>query len=293
MDEKRCLQDPLSVEAQIDNLKANNLIIEDEAYAKAVLSRISYFRLIKAYGLGLKPRNGKYNDGITFERIVKIYEFNSKLRALIFPLIEDVEVNLRCKLANCFSLKYGNLGYERSENFQDEEIHSRFFEEYGTEEERGKSLFVANFKNNYEKGKVPFYAAVELFTFGMLSKFYANMKPEEKKAVAKEFGVGYRYLESWIKSITSVRNICAHYGRLYNIKLTIKPDLYKEYPRGCNYRIFGTLLVLKHLVANKSLWLEFQNDITALIDTYGEYIALEAIGFTENWEELLFKNNKR
>ena len=78
------------------------------------------------------------------------------------------------------------------------------------------------------------------------------------------------------------------YGRLYNIKLTIRPDLYKEYPRGCNYRVFGTLLALKHLVANKSLWSAFRTGITALIDAYDEYISLGTIGFTENWEELLF-----
>ena len=289
MDEKKCLTEPISVEDQIANLKSNNLIIEDEEYAKDVLSRISYLRLIKAYGLGLKPKNSTYNEGTKFEKIVKIYEFNSRLRAAMFPLIEDIEVNLRCKLANYFSLKYGNLGYEDPENFQNKELHAEFLEEYQSEEDRGKSLFVTNFKNNYEEGKVPFYAAVELFTFGMLSKFYANMKPEDKKAVAKEFGVGYTYLESWIKSITNVRNICAHYGRLYNIKLTIKPDLYKEYPQGCNYRVFGTLLVLKHLVANRSLWTSFENDLTALVNTYDGYIALEAVGFTENWEELLFK----
>ena len=268
---------------------AKNLIINDIEYAKDVLNRISYFRLIKAYGLGLKPKNGKYNENTTFERIVKIYEFNSRLRAVIFPLIEDVEVNLRCKLSNYFSMKYGNLGYEDPNNFADKESHTQFFEDYRLEEERGKSLFVKNFKDNYENGKVPFYAAVELFTIGMLSKFYANMKTEDKKAIAKEFGVGYTYLESWVRSITNVRNICAHYGRLYNIKLPIKPELYKEYPTGCNYRVFGTLLTLKHLVANKSLWMAFQTDLTALIEEYGEYIALEAIGFPENWDELLFE----
>ena len=85
---------------------------------------------------------------------------------MIFPLIEDVEVNLRCKLANYFSLKYGNLGYEEFENFQDKDLHTDFIDEYKAEEGRGKSLIVTNFKNNYEEGKAPFYADVELFTFG-------------------------------------------------------------------------------------------------------------------------------
>lgn len=37
-----------------------------------------------------------------------------------------------------------------------------------------------------------------------------------------------RSVESWLESISYVRNICAHYGRLYNAKLSKTPMLYKE-----------------------------------------------------------------
>ena len=62
-------QIPLSVEDQIKNLVSLNLIIEDEVYAQDFLNDVSYFRLIKAYSLGLKPKNGKYNEGVTFFQI--------------------------------------------------------------------------------------------------------------------------------------------------------------------------------------------------------------------------------
>ena len=78
---------------------------------------------------------------------------------------------------------------------------------------------------------MPIYALVEVFSFGTLSKFYKNMKNGDKKIVAKSFGVGYTYLESWLESIVYVRNICAHYGRLYNAKLAKTPILYKEYSK--------------------------------------------------------------
>ena len=51
------------------------------------------------------------------------------------------------------------------------------------------------------------------------------MKNPDKKTVAKSFGVGYTYFESWLESISYVRNICAHYGRLYNAKLSKTPML--------------------------------------------------------------------
>ena len=71
-------QPPLSVEQQIDNLKELNLIIPDEEYAKSLLNSISYFRLIKAYGLGLKSYNSTFDGKTSFNDIVSLYTFNEK-----------------------------------------------------------------------------------------------------------------------------------------------------------------------------------------------------------------------
>lgn len=122
------------------------------------------------------------------------------------------------------------LGYEIEENFANAIYHEGFLTEIEEEIERNnKAPFVRNFKENYVDHKIPFYALVELFSFGTLSKFFKNMKNEDKKNVAATFGIGYTYFESWIESIAFVRNICAHYGRLYNEKLPKTPMLYQQY----------------------------------------------------------------
>ena len=87
-------QPPLTVEQQIENLLELGLTIEDTNYASTLLNDVSYFRMIKAYSLGLKPKNGKYNDGITFKQIVDLYKFNSNFRQSLFAVIERVEDNL-------------------------------------------------------------------------------------------------------------------------------------------------------------------------------------------------------
>lgn len=189
--ERKEQQPALSVDELINNLKDKNLIIEDEEYAKSLLTDISYFRLIKAYSLGLKNKNADYFDGVTFEQIVDLYKFNCRLRQELFAVIERVEVNLRCRLANFFSCKYGVLGYEDSNNFQNPDYHSEFMEDIEQEIRRNsKSPFVKNFSQNYVDGKIPMYALVELFSFGTLSKFFKNMKNEDKKAVASIYGIG-------------------------------------------------------------------------------------------------------
>ena len=282
-------QPPMTVEEQIENLKKIGLTINDEQYAKRILNDISYFRLIKAYSLNLKTKNGEYHKSVTFEQIVELYLFNANFRQLIFPEIEKVEVNVRCRVANYFAEQYGVLGYTKKENFVDENYHDIFLRDIDEEIKRNlKAPYVRNFRENYVGGELPIYALVEVFSFGTLSKFYKNMKNPDKKAVAVTFGVGYTYFESWLESISYVRNICAHYGRLYNAKLSKTPILYKEYTSAGigNNRIFGVLLCLKHLLKKDDHWNLFVERIGLLFDKY-ESVNIETMGFPDNWKELL------
>lgn len=289
MGEKKRHQPPMTIDEQVDNLKSLGLIINDEASAKKILNDISYFRLVKAYSLGFKPKNGYYENGTTFEQIVELYLFNANFRQITFAEIEKIEVNVRCRIANFFSETYGVLGYLNADNFVNEEYHKTFLEDIEGEVGRNsKAPFVRNFKENYEGGELPFYALVEVFSFGTLSKFYKNMKNSDKKAIARSFGIGYTYLESWLESISYVRNICAHYGRLYNAKLSKTPILYKEYSQvGIgNNRMFGVLLCMKQILKNDKHWNQYVDQIKILIDKY-EKIDVKTMGFPTNWKELL------
>lgn len=282
-------QPPMTIDEQIENLKNIGLIVENEEYAKKILNDISYFRLIKAYSLNLKSKNGKYCEKVTFEQIVELYLFNANFRQVIFPEIEKVEINVRCRIANYFAEQYGVLGYLEADNFVNAEYHKIFLDDIEEEIRRNsKAPFVKNFHDNYEGGNLPIYALVEILSFGTLSKFYKNMKNQDKKAIAKSFGVGYTYFESWLESISYVRNICAHYGRLYNAKLSKTPILYKEYSEAGigNNRIFGVLLCLKHLLKSNDHWNLFVDKIELLFDKY-ESVDIKTMGFTENWKELL------
>ncbi len=289
MGELKKHQPPMTIDEQVENLKNIGLIVDDEEYAKKILNDISYFRLIKAYSLNLKSKNGCYNKQTTFKEIVDLYLFNSNFRQLIFPEIEKVEINVRCRLANFFAEQYGVLGYLQAENFSNENYHAQFLEDIKEEVRRNsKAPFVRNFKENYEGGNLPIYALVEVFSFGTLSKFYKNMLNKDKKAIAKTFGVGYTYFESWLESISYVRNICAHYGRIYNAKLSKTPILYKEYTQvGIgNNRIYGVLLCLKCLLKDDDHWNLFVDKIELLFDKY-PCVQISTMGFPENWKVLL------
>lgn len=204
--------------------------------------------------MNLKSRNVSYNEGVTFEQIVELYLFNANFRQILFP---EIEINMRCRIGNCFAEKYGVMGYLEKDHFADREYHELFLKDINEEIRRNaKAPYVRNFRENYEGGNLLVYALMEVLSFGTLSKFYKNMLNPDKKAVAATFDVGYTYLESWLESISYVRNICAHYGRLYNAKLSKTPVLYKEYTKQGirNNRIFGILLCMRQLLKGDTHW---------------------------------------
>lgn len=282
-------QPSMTIKDQINNLQEIGLIINDEEYAEKILNDISYFRLVKAYSLNLKVKNGNYSKSVTFEHLVELYLFNANFRQILFPEIEKIEINIRCRISNYFADTYGVLGYKDSKNFANPMYHRNFIRDIEEEIKRNsKAPFVKNFRENYVDGDLPMYALVEVFSFGTLSKFFKNMKNTDKKAIAATFGVGYTYFESWIESIAYVRNICAHYGRLYNAKLSKTPILYKEYTQAGvgNNRIFGVLLCIRALLKKDSHWNMYVDNIAMLFDKY-ENIDMKTMGFPEKWEELL------
>lgn len=281
---KKIYQEPISIENQVKNLIDLGLLVEDKSYAKKILGRISYYRLIKAYSITLK-KDGRYISGISFEDIVSLYKFDRELRQLIFEIIEHIEVSLRAVITNYFSLKYGNFGYKDLSNVG--KYKNRYKEALNDLERETKrnrrSPFIKNFKDNYEGGEIPLYAVIEVASFGTLSKMYKNMKNEDKSKIAKVFHTDYHYFESWIENFAYIRNIC----RLYGAKLTKSPKLYKEYLKKniSNNTIFATLVNLK-IVSEEENYKKFYHDLTELIARY-ENIELRHVGFIENWKELL------
>lgn len=153
-----------------------------------------------------------------------------------------------------------------------------------------RAPFIKNFQSNYENGDIPFYALIEIFSFGTLSKFYKNMKSADKKIIAGTYGISYTYFESWIESIAYVRNLCAHYGRLYNAKLTKTPRLYQQDRNQgiANIRIFGILVCLKYILPMDRHWMEFVDTIQLLFEKY-PHAEKSTMGFPADWREILEK----
>ncbi len=74
----------LNIEQQIELLKSRGLIINDENFAKDILSNITYYRL-SAY-MKFFQKYDLFSRNTTFEDIVYLYNFDKDLKSLILKI---------------------------------------------------------------------------------------------------------------------------------------------------------------------------------------------------------------
>ena len=281
----------MDIPEQINNLKEHHLIIEDEEEAARRLQKVSYYRLIKAYGIPFKNKaSGNYRNDVTFDQIYRVYEFDNQLRLLLIPYLQEIEISFRCQITNTFCAKYGAIGYLDKNNFDETADYDDLLLKIRRCLEQAKdSPIIKNFKENYIDGEAPLYAAVEVFTFGTLALFYRCMKKEDRIVIASQYEeVDERYLSSWLVSIAYVRNLCTHFNRLYLKELVKKPLLYKKQDRGVSRdRLFAVLCCMRFLFRGEGVWHSFVNSLEDLFDEYSDCVKPSGIGCVDLWKEKL------
>lgn len=285
----REIKTPTTYEEQIKILEDRGCYISDKVFCKQKLEAIKYYRLT-AYFLPFKDKNDCYKEGTSFHRVYRIYEFDRKLRAILFSAVEEVEIYLRSQLSYFHAHKYGATGYLNAENFSHRHNHKKFKGIIDREIEcNSQMLFVKHHKENYN-GVFPLWVISELFTFGMMSYFYNDLKTSDQKELGKElYKTVPQNIISWLRCCTDLRNICAHYGRLYY-------RIFPAIPRGIEIadaakrRLWGAVLALRELYPDANKWnSEVISAIESLFEEYHGDISLYHIAFPENWNDILKK----
>lgn len=114
-----------------------------------------------------------YRDGTSFHRVFRIYEFDRKMRRVLFSAVEQVELYLRTQFAYFYAHKYGPLGYMDASNYGSNHDHARFRKLFESEVQHNKTVpFVKHHCEKYE-GNFPIWVATELFRLGCCLSFTA------------------------------------------------------------------------------------------------------------------------
>lgn len=290
------LKQPKSYSEQIDHLvDYHGLSITDRDEAIQILQRINYYRL-SAYGIGLKePANKeRYIAGISLTHLYNLYDFDSQLRNILSPVIESIEVELRSGISYHLSLNYGAEGYRDHSHFitrynkKQEDIFLNTIKQFDNEVLRQDKLPCVQHHNQKYGGHFPVWVALELFSFGMLSSLFTVMLPQDRRVIASAYNTHPDHLQSWILSILELRNMCAHYNRIYNMQFKKAPYLYKEHRRYASNKLFPALITMKRMIHDPCIWDRFLSSLERLIADFPE-VRLSFIGFPIDWKTILTK----
>lgn len=290
----------LSIPNQIALLKNRGLQIDDESLASKFLSEVSYFRLVQY----LRPMEAdktthKFKPNSRFEDAIALYEFDNELRNLIFRAIQKLEIALRTKIIHEFSIAHGPFWFFDTNLADDEHKFIENMNAIDREILRSKDEFIKEHKKNYTKPSFPpAWKTLEIVSLGTLSKLYYNFNDKKsKKNIAKQFNLPQQeVLESWMRSLTVLRNCCAHHSRLWNRYLTNAPQI-KASLRGAwidinkieTNKLYAIICCIAYWLDAIDYGSEFKRKLKILISSYTQ-VNPKAMGFPSDWmKESLWK----
>lgn len=272
-------------------LDVHNLQVGNADRARHILSTVNYYRLT-TYGKHLRRADDPelFMDGVTLDDLYDLYQFDMGLRHQLLPVLEFFEVQLRAKISYHLAMTYGSTGYTNAANFrldrQSQGSHKSLMNKFRIEVDREDDLaFVRHHQAKYG-GKFPIWAAVELFSFGMIAQLYAILTEDDQWAISKQYKLSPEELGTLIGAAVDVRNICAHYGRLYNQAMEDRVILLPRYKMYESDFVFPIVLMLKIPAGGHRVYHDMIRGIAALEREFPK-ADLGLCGFPEDWEYIL------
>jgi len=249
---------PRTYQEQLSILQSRGLVVDNEAFALHCLEHYNYYR-ISAYRftLTLPGDLDSFLPGTTFADLWGLYCFDRQLRLLVMEAVKRLEISVRAHWAYHLGHAYGALAYEDPSVFRNPRRHTSALGKLDDELGRSREAFVTHFRGQYNMSRPPIWAACEIMSFGLLSRFYENLKSNrDRKAIAHAFSLSPGILESLLKHASYVRNLCAHHSRLWNRRFTLTVQLPQHNPHpvvdslnpNADRRVYNTLVLLAHIV---------------------------------------------
>ena len=249
--------------------------------AKVFLKRIGYYRF-SGYALHFeifenRQRTHQFQEGARFDEVVRLYRFDSRLRTILFNAIEMIEVAFRAQLCHVMALQSGDSHWHmKKRHFNDRFDHEKFIDDCQKEARRSREIFITSYLRKYDSPNLPAsWMLAEIISFGSWSRVFKDLAEREAKAeVASIFTIKPYLLQSWIHSLTVMRNHCAHHTRIWNRTLTIRPELTgrlrRKYPKESSGRKRVALVIdiIEELLRPIGKADEFTEKVSALLSDF-------------------------
>lgn len=288
----------LTIAQQVQSYIDAGMEFADQADVEKALKSVGYYRL-RGYSFHLYDNaTKKYIPGTKFEDILKLYQFDQELSALIFTMISKIEVALRVRLVEALLVHGEPLVLQDSSIFKEKKLYWQNMSIVASEIARSNDVFIKHNFDNHD-GEVPVWAAVEVLSFGTLSKIIKNLKTgtgssysilaanyQYKSKKGNLVNPSQKMLASWIQGVSVLRNMCAHNSRIYNRTIHTTPEILdadKITPPPVHNGLYQILLAMKYLRSSDEEWTVFVEDFDRLIQNNISVVSLTAMNLPADW----------
>ena len=319
----------LTIPEQIRRLRERGMECGTDVYATAVLERCGYYRLSGYWYIyrerprrsedqfdheGREIRLDSFVEGTSLSQVVALYDFDQELSARLLHVISTIEISFRFFIGHRLGRKdrFAHRNPDQLNALQNSSsmpchptrAYEEWKEEYERQEKRARGDFVRHFREKYGP-HLPIWVATEVMSFGTMSGLYPLMRETDREILAarlqvyaKDEGGDYGALGNWLNCIRNIRNVCAHYGRLWNRSFDFAAEPPGRAKRDGNdilsclnskdvkNKLYGALLILRYLslsiVPNRTDVVDIMDFINKESHTLG--FRLNQLGFPNDWK---------
>lgn len=222
----------LDLRGQVQLLAARGLIVGDETVAADYLYDTNYYRFAGfARQFQTDPVHGcnDFEPGTTLKSLIEIVELDARFTRRLMQALAVLECTVRARLALHLALRYGeeafylNDGVYVSSATLDDKV-TDLIASVERELRRDRGRTVRRYAPNpYDLTGVPIWVAVELMSFGTVSRMLELFADSAvRDDVASSFGERHGTFVSTVHSLAVLRNRCAHHGQIWHRRLTIQ-----------------------------------------------------------------------
>lgn len=289
----------LTIAQQVQSYIDAGMEVTSREDVEKALKSVGFYRL-RGYSFHLYDNVAKkYVPGTKFNDIFQLYLFDRELSALVFSMISKIEVALRVHLVEALLVHGDALILQDSSIFKEKKMYWQNMSAIASEIARSNDVFIKHNFDNHD-GEVPVWAAVEVLSFGTLSKIIKNLKTGTGSAYSI-LAANYRYksrkgnlvnpsqkmLASWVQGVSVLRNMCAHNSRIYNRTIHTTPEILdadKVTPPPVHNGLYQILLAMKYLRSSDEEWTAFVTAFDKLIQNNFSVVSLTAMNLPIDWK---------
>lgn len=313
----RPLKEFKTIDEQLQLLIDRGMAVDAKS-ARRWLELVGYYRLsgysypYRQFASGTREsRADTFIPGTEFSSVTALYEFDRKLRSLVFDALERVEIAVRTQLSHHIG-SLGPLSYYSAATFRQSSFdHAKWIQTAHKRVNRSRRQHEPiRHHDQYYNGQLPVWVLVDVLDFSDVSRGFEGLPAQAQWTIGDNLGINVDLtvltrnqqrkalsnhpLVRWLEQLTVVRNTCAHHSRMWNRSFTPVGtaalrtiDGLDTLPESQSERLYGALLLIGRLLHTISPGTSWPAKVRELVIQHLEPIpgrSAGEMGFPTGWE---------